>query len=376
MDFNFTSEQEMLRDSVARYFGDHYAFPQRQAVIRSEEGWRPGFWRGLADDVGILGAPFDEAMGGLGGGAVETMIVMEEIGKALVIEPYLDTVVIGGGLLRHCGTARASELIRGIIAGEVRLAFAHLEPSSRFDLANAKTSAVRDGSTWRISGLKDAVRSAPCATHVLVNARVSGTNGERAGLSTFLVAAGASGLSLREYPTVDGSRAADLNFEGVPAENLAVPGQGIEPLEAAVDEGVAAICAEGVGVMRRLLADTVEYTRQRRQFDAPIASNQALQHRMVDMYIALELAISMTYMATLKLARPALERKRAVSAAKVQVGKALRFIGQTAIQLHGGMGMTHELAVSHYFKRATMIESELGSVDHHAARIEQCDAAA
>jgi alkylation response protein AidB-like acyl-CoA dehydrogenase len=181
---------------------------------------------------------------------------------------------------------------------------------------------------------------------------------------------------LREYPTFDGSRAADLNFEGVSAEILGLPGQGIEPLEAAVDEGVAAICAEAVGVMRRLLADTVEYTRQRRQFDAPIASNQALQHRMVDMYIALELAISMTYMATLKLARPALERKRAVSAAKVRVGKALRFIGQTAIQLHGGMGMTHELAVSHYFKRATMIESELGSVDHHAARIEQCDAAA
>jgi alkylation response protein AidB-like acyl-CoA dehydrogenase len=376
MDFNFSVEQEMLRDSVARYFGDHYAFPQRQAAIRSEEGWRPAFWRGLADDVGILGAPFDEAMGGLGGGAVETMIVMEEIGKALVIEPYLDTVVIGGGLLRRCGTARASELIGGIIAGEVRLAFAHLEPSSRFDLANVTTSAVRDGSTWRISGLKDAVRGAPFATHVLVNARVSGTGGERAGLSTFLVAAGASGLSSREYPTVEGSRAADLKFEGVSAELLGPAGQGLDALEAAVDEGVVAICAEAVGVMRRLLADTVEYTKQRRQFDAPIAANQALQHRMVDMYMALEQSISMTYMATLKLDRPAPERKRAVSAAKVQIGKAAKFVGQSAIQLHGGMGMTNELAVSHYFKRATMIESELGSVDHHATRIEQCDAAA
>ncbi len=376
MDFNFTDEQAMLRDSVARYFGDHYAFPQRQAVIRSREGWRPGFWRGLAEDVGILGAPFDEATGGLGGGAIETMIVMEEIGKALVIEPYLDTVVIGGGLLRRCGTPRASELIGGIMAGEVRLAFAHLEPARRFDLADVTTSAVQDGSAWRISGLKDAVRGAPFATHVLLNARVCDANGDRAGVSAFLVATGAPGLSSREYPTVDGSRAADLTFAGVSAEILGLAGQGIEPLEAAVDEGVAAICAEGVGVMRRLLADTVEYTRQRRQFDAPIASNQALQHRMVDMYIALELAISMTYMATLKLSRPAPERKRAVSAAKVQVGKALRFVGQTAIQLHGGMGMTHELAVSHYFKRATMIESELGAVDHHAARLEQCDAAA
>lgn len=376
MDFNFTAEQEMLRDSVARYFGDKYAFAQRQAVIRSQEGWRPGFWRGLADDLGILGAPFDEAMGGLGGGAVETMIVMEEIGKALVIEPYLDTVVIGGGLLRRCGTARASELIGGIIAGEIRLAFAHLEPSSRFDLADVTTSAVQAGGTWCISGLKDGVRGAPFATHVLVNARVSGASGDRAGVSAFLVAKGASGLSSRDYPTVDGARAADLKFDGVSAELLGPAAQGFDMLEAAVDEGVAAICAEGVGVMRRLLADTVEYTKQRRQFDAPIAANQVLQHRMVDMYMALEQSISMTYMATLKLDRPAQERIRAVASAKVQVGKALRFVGQTAIQLHGGMGMTNELAVSHYFKRAAMIESQLGSVDHHAARIEQCDAAA
>ena len=376
MDFNFTTEQEMLRDSVARYCGDHYSFPQRQAVLRSEAGWRPGFWRGLADDVGILGAPIDEAMGGLGGGAIETMIVMEEFGKALVIEPYLDTVVIGGGLLRRCATARAAELIGGIIAGDVRLAFAHLEPSSRFDLANVTTSAVQDGGTWRLSGLKDAVRGAPFATHVLVNARLSGTGGDRAGVSAFLVATGAPGLSSREYPTVDGSRAADLLFANVAAELLGPAGQGFDLLEAAVDEGVVAICAEGVGVMRRLLADTVEYTKQRKQFDAPIAANQALQHRMVDMYMALEQSISMTYMATLKLDRPAVERKRAVSAAKVQVGKAAKFVGQSAIQLHGGMGMTNELAVSHYFKRATMIESELGSIDHHAARIEQCDAAA
>ena len=376
MDFNFTAEQEMLRDSVARYCGDHYAFSQRLAAIRSDEGWRPGFWRGLADDVGILGASFDEATGGLGGGAIENMIVMEEIGKALVVEPYLDTVVIGGGLLRRCGTPRANELIGGIIAGEVRLAFAHLEPSSRFDLANVKTTAVQDGATWRISGMKDAVRGAPFATHVLVNARVSGASSERAGVSAFLVAAGEPGLSSREYPTVDGSRAADLKFAGVAAELLGPAGQGLDLLEAAVDEGVAAICAEGVGIMRRLLADTVEYTKQRKQFDAPIAANQALQHRMVDMYMTLEQSISMTYMATLKLGRPALERKRAVSAAKVQVGKAAKFVGQSAIQLHGGIGMTAELAVSHYFKRATMIKSELGSVDHHAARIEQCDAAA
>jgi hypothetical protein len=278
--------------------------------------------------------------------------------------------------LRRCGTPRASELIGGIIAGDIRLAFAHLEPSSRFGLANVTTSAVQAGGTWRISGLKDAVCGAPFATHVLVSARVSGASGDRTGVSAFLVASGVAGVTAREYPTVDGSRAADLKFEGVSAELLGPAGQGFDLLEAAVDEGVVAICAEGIGVMRRLLADTVEYTKQRRQFDAPIAANQALQHRMVDMYMALEQSISMTYMATLKLDRPAPERRRAVSAAKVQVGKAAKFVGQSAIQLHGGMGMTNELAGSHYFKRATMIESELGSVDHHAARIEQCDAAA
>jgi alkylation response protein AidB-like acyl-CoA dehydrogenase len=220
-----------------------------------------------------------------------------------------------------------------------------------------------------VTGVKDAVRHAPAATHLLVTADTGN------GVAPFLVAANAAGLQLGAYPTVDGARAADVHLENVSAERLCTPALGQEFLDAAVDEGIAALCAEAVGVMRRLLADTLEYTKQRRQFDAPIAANQVLQHRMVDMYMALEQAISMTYMATLMLDRPATERRRAVSAAKVQVGKAAKFVGQSAIQLHGGMGMTNELAVSHYFKRATMIESQFGSVDHHAARIEQCDAA-
>jgi alkylation response protein AidB-like acyl-CoA dehydrogenase len=376
MDFSFTAEQEMLRDSVARYCGDHYAFPQRQALVRSAAGWRPEVWRGLAEDIGMLGAPFPEAAGGLGGGAVETMIVMEEIGKALVIEPYLDTVVIGGSLLRQWGGARATEWIGRIIAGDVRFAFAQLEPASRFDLADVGTTAVADDGTWRITGLKDAVVGAPFATHYIVTARTSGGRRDREGVSVFLVANDAAGVEARSYPTVGGSRAADVRFDRAVGELVGRLDRGLEPLEAAVDEGVAGLCAEGVGVMRRLLADTVEYARQRRQFDAPIAANQVLQHRMVDMYIALEQAVSMTYMATLKLDRPAAERIRAVAAAKVQIGKAARFIGQGAIQIHGGMGMTDELPVSHYFKRATLIESQLGSVDHHLARVEQCDAAA
>jgi alkylation response protein AidB-like acyl-CoA dehydrogenase len=376
MDFNFTAEQEMLRDSVARYLGDHYDFKQRQAVIRSEAGWRPGFWRGLAEELGILGAPFAEGLGGLGGGAIESMIVMEEFGKALVTEPYLETVVIGGGLLRRCDTERARQLVAGIIDGQVRISFAHLEPATRYDLARASTTAERAGDGWRVTGLKDAVRNASCATHFLVNARVAdaGPGGANT-VAPFLVERASTGVSLVDYPTVDGARAADLKFDGAAAALLGPDGTRYELLEAAVDEGVVALCAEAVGVMRRLLADTLEYTKQRRQFDAPIAANQVLQHRMVDMYMALEQSISMTYMATLKLERPALERRRAVSAAKVQVGKAAKFVGQSAIQLHGGMGMTNELAVSHYFKRATMIEAQLGPVDYHASRIEQCDAA-
>jgi alkylation response protein AidB-like acyl-CoA dehydrogenase len=376
MDFNFTDEQAMLRESVSRYFGDRYDFAQRQAMLRSESGWRPQVWRGLADDLGVLGAPFAEDLGGLGGGAVESMIVMEEIGKALAIEPYLETVVIGGELLRRCRAGRAQQWIAQVIAGDVRFALAHLEPGVRFDPSEIATAATQQDGKWRLQGLKDAVRGAPFATHFIVTARTAGQRRDRDGISSFIIARDAAGVSSREYPTVDGSRAADVRFDGAAAELIGEAGRGFEPLEAAVDAGVAALCAEAVGVMRRLLADTVEYTKQRKQFDAPIAANQVLQHRMVDMYMALEQAVSMTYMATLKLDRPADERIRAVSAAKVVVGKAARFVGQGAIQLHGGMGMTNELAVSHFFKRATMIESQLGSVDYHAARVEQCDAAA
>ena len=376
MDFEFTTEQHMLRESLARYFADTYGFARRQAMLRSAPGWRPDVWRGLAEDLGVLGAPFDAQDGGLGGGAVENMVVMEEIGRALVIEPYLETVVVGGALLRRWDSPLAREWIARVIAGEVRFAFAQLEPGSRFDLAHVATRAERRGSGWRLHGLKDAVRGAPFATHLLVMARTGGGERERAGVGTFLVACDASEVSVREYPTVDGSRAADLRFDGVAAEPIGEPGEGYGVLEAAVDEGIAALCAEGVGVMRRLLADTVEYTKQRRQFDAPIAANQVLQHRMVDMYMAVEQAVSMTCLATLSLARPPTERVRAVAAAKVFLARAARFVGQSAIQLHGGMGMTNELAVSHYFKRATIIESQFGPADYHAARLESQDAAA
>ena len=376
MDFNYTPEQDMLRESVARYLADHYDFRARQAMVRSASGWHPEIWRGLAEEIGVLGASFPEAHGGLGGGPVESMIVMEEIGRSLAIEPYLETVVVGGGLLQAWNAPRTGEWLQAIASGQARFALAQLEPGRRYDPAAVETRAEQRDGGWHVTGVKDSVRAAPFATHLLVTARTAGSVRDRAGVSVFLVARDAPGVTLREYPTVDGSRTADVRFDAAAGELLGEAGRGLDLLDPALDAGVAGLCAEAVGVMRRLVADTVEYTRQRRQFDAPIAANQVLQHRMVDMYIALEQSVSMACLATLRLSGTPTERVHAVSAAKVFIGKAARAVGQAAIQLHGGMGMTDETAVSHYFRRATMLESQLGSVDYHAARIEQLEVAA
>jgi alkylation response protein AidB-like acyl-CoA dehydrogenase len=373
MDFSFTDEQKMLRDTLASYLADHYAFDQRRAATAQEPGWRPQVWKAFAEELGILGASFPEALGGLGGGPVEAMIIMEELGKALVVEPYLGTAVIGGGFLKHAGHPHAAELAGRIIAGEAVFAFAWAEPQGRYNLADLRTTATRQGAGWVLNGAKAVVAGAPWATHLIVTARTAGGQRDAQGVSVFLVEAGAAGVAARDYPTVDGGRASDISFENVAlgAEALIGPADGALPLvEKVVDEALAALCAEGCGVLRRLHEDTLAYTKQRRQFGAPIGSFQVLQHRMADMYINLEQSISMTCMATLKLGRDD-ERARACAAAKVQLGNACRFIGQSAIQLHGGMGMTDELAVGHYFKRATLIESAFGSTDHHLARYER-----
>jgi alkylation response protein AidB-like acyl-CoA dehydrogenase len=373
MDFSFTEEQNMLRDTVASWLADNYGFDQRRAAVAQAPGWRPRAWKAFAEELGILGATFPESLGGLGGGPVEAMIIMEEFGKALVVEPYLGTVVIGGGFLKHADHPRAAELVGQIVAGEAVFAFAWAEPRARYNLADLQTTATRQGAGWVLNGAKAVVVGAPWATHLIVTARTGGGRRDAQGVSAFLVEAGAAGVSARDYPTVDGGRAADITFENValPADALIGPADAALPLiEKVVDEASAALCAEGCGVLRRLHEDTVAYAKQRRQFGAPIGSFQVLQHRMVDMFINLEQAISMTCMATLKLGRDD-ERALACAAAKVQVGKACRFVGQTAIQIHGGMGMTDAMAVGHYFKRATLIESAFGSADHHLARYER-----
>jgi hypothetical protein len=374
MDFSFSEEQSMLRDTVASYLQDKYDFETRRGIIKSEAGWRPDYWKAFADELGILGAPFSEDLGGLGGGATENMIVLEEFGKALVVEPYLGTVVIGGGFLKHSGYAGAADLIGKIIGGEVITAFAYAEPQARYNWQDLKTTAKKDGSGYVLNGHKAVVVGAPWATHLIVTARTGGGQRDADGVSVFLVDKAAKGVVLRSYPTVDGQRASEVYFENVsiPADALiGEEGGGMPLVDKVMDEATVALCAEAIGVLRKLHEGTLDYTKQRKQFGQPIAAFQVLQHRMVDMFIQVEQAVSMTYMATIKVDdEDAAERAKAVSAAKVQIGRACRFVGQNAIQLHGGMGMTDEMAIGHYFKRATIIEGLFGSVDHHLRRYE------
>ncbi|MCE2986696.1 MAG: acyl-CoA dehydrogenase family protein [Phenylobacterium sp.] len=373
MDFSFTEEQSMLRDTVASYLADNYSFDQRRAALGREPSWRPDVWSAFADELGILGAAFPEALGGLGGGYTENMVVMEELGKALVVEPYLGTVVIGGGFLKHGAPASAEEMIGQIIAGKAIFAFAYAEPQGRYNIRDLKTTARKDGAGYVLNGHKAVVVGAPYATHLVVTARTGGGQRDAGGISVFIVPKSAKGVSTRDYPTVDGFRASEVYFENVAlgAEaRIGGEGEALPLVEKVMDEAIAATCAEACGVLRRLQEGTVEYTKQRKQFGVPISSFQVLQHRMVDMFIQLEQSISMTYMATIRLSDSDAERAKAASAAKVQIGKACKFVGQNAVQLHGGMGVTDEMAIGHYFKRATMIEGLFGSTDHHLARYE------
>ena len=373
MDFSFTEEQSMLRDTVASFLGDKYDFETRRGIVKSEAGWRPDYWSAFANELGILGAPFTEELGGLGGGATENMIVLEEFGKTLVVEPYLGTVVIGGGFLKHSGYAGAADLIGKIIEGKATFAFAYAEPQARYTWSDIKTTAKTDGAGYVLNGHKAVVVGAPWASHLIVTARTGGGQRDAEGVSVFVVDRNAKGVITRDYPTVDGLRASEVFFENVSVGAdalIGAEGAGMPLVEKVLDEATAAVCAEAVGVLRKLHEGTLDYTKQRKQFGQPIAQFQVLQHRMVDMFIQLEQSVSMTYMATIKLDESDDERAKSISAAKVQVGRACKFVGQNAIQLHGGMGMTDEMAIGHYFKRATIIEGLFGSVDHHLRRYE------
>jgi alkylation response protein AidB-like acyl-CoA dehydrogenase len=364
MDFNLSKEQELLRDGLSKFLSTRYDLEKSRAAAKTGAGWQPDIWRGFAEELGILGAALPEDVGGIGGGPVEIMVVAEALGHALVVEPYVDTVVVAGGLLHRAGGSAANALLERIVEGTAIVALAAAEESSGDNWQDVSTTATRDGDGWVLHGMKIVVVNAPLATHLLVTARTEN------GVSLFLVdldKAGA-GVAMHPYRTVDDRRAADIVFDGVSAALLGSEGHAWPSVAAARDEGAAAVCSEAVGCMRKVLADTVEYAKQRHQFGQPIGSFQALQHRMVDMYMELEQSVAAVYLAVLNLEAEPEIRARAVSAAKATIGRAARFIGQQAVQLHGGMGMTEELAIGHYFKRLTALQYEFGSTDFHVTR--------
>jgi len=373
MDFNLTKEQELLRDGLTKFLSSRYDLQTSRAAAKLGEGWQPDIWRGFAEELGILGATLPEESGGIGGGPVEAMVIAEALGHALVIEPFIDTVVVAGGLLRRAGGDAVQKVLEDLVGGAAVVAVAATEPTSGDNWYSVETTARRDGDEWVLDGSKIVVVNALFATHLLVTARTSGDTTDKDGISLFLVetASAGSGFTAHHYRTVDDRRASDLEFDGLrlPASALLGPeGQAGPSLELARDEGAAAVCAEAVGGMRKVLADTVEYCKQRQQFGQPIGSFQALQHRMVDMHMEVEQASAAMYLAVLNLDSDAVTRAKAVSAAKATVGRAARFVGQNAVQLHGGMGMTEELAIGHYFKRLTALQYEYGSTAAHVSR--------
>jgi len=371
-----TDTLDMLRDSLARYLDARHGFEQRLHALAAADDAPPPFWRGLAGDLDLLGAALPEAQGGLGLGLAAHLALMPTLGGALAAEPYLSTLVIGAGLLQRHPGARSDALLARVVAGQAVLALAHDEAHSRHARDDVRTRLRREpDGTLRLDGRKAVVSCAPWASHLIVSAR------SESGLSLLLVPRDAPGVRLRAYATRDGGRAADIAFEQVrlPAEALlGAEGDALPQIEQALDEATLAVCAESIGVLRRLMRDTLDYVRQRKQFGVPIASFQVLQHRLADMHMALEQAEALTVGVgdALGMFATPLARARAVSSAKVAVARACRAVAQGAVQLHGGMGMTEELAVGHYVRRATLIEGQFGPPAWHLRRVAQCQQAA
>jgi pimeloyl-CoA dehydrogenase small subunit len=373
MDFDLSDEQRLLRDSVDRLLADHYGFAQRRGYLGEPAGWSRDMWRHYAE-LGLLGLPFGEEYGGFGGGAVDIMLVMEAFGRALVLEPYLATVVLGGSALRLAGSdAQKAALLPQIAAGDTTLAFAHGERQARYDLADVLTTAKPKGAGWVIDGGKSVVVHGDDAQWLIVSARTAGERDDPDGISLFRVDANANGVARRAYPMRDGTRAAEISLSGVEIgadAMLGEPGQALPVIEQVVEAGIAAVAAEAVGAMEAMHAMTLDYLKTRQQFGKPIGQNQALQHRSAEMLIALEQGRSMAVLAAMTVDEAdAAERAHNLSMAKVGVGQSARFVSQNAIQLHGGIGMTEEYAVGHYFRRVMVIEHLFGDIAHHLSRI-------
>jgi pimeloyl-CoA dehydrogenase small subunit len=375
MDFDLSDEQRMLKDSVERMVRDQYSFEQRGRHLGEPGGFSRATWAQWAD-MGLLGLPFDEEDGGFGGGPVETMIVMEALGRALAVEPYLATVVLAGGLLRLGGSAaQRAAWVPKIADGSTLFAFAHAERQARYRLADVGTSAIAVEGGYVLNGAKCLVLHGDSADQLVVSARVAGARNAPEGIALFLVDARAPGVRRKGYLTQDRLRAADIVLEDVRVSDhdaIGEPGTVLPLIERVVDAAIAALCAESVGAMAVAHEQTVEYLKTRQQFGVAIGSFQALQHRAVDMLVMLEQARSMAMFATMMAADPdADERRRSLAAAKVQIGRAGRFIGQQAVQLHGGIGVTEECQAGHYFRRLGIIDLMFGDAEHHLATLAQ-----
>ncbi len=372
MNFSLVEEQRLLQETLARFVEKEYGFEARRRIQALPEGFSRQVWRQLAD-MGVLGLPLPEAHGGFGGGTIEVMLAMNAIGRGLVVEPYFATVIMGAGMIAEAGSdVQRQSILPAVAGGTLLLAFAHGEPKSRYELASVATRAKKNANGYVLDGVKAVVQHGGQADRLIVTARTSGAERDTSGISLFIVERSAKGVSVRDYRTIDGLRAADITFAAVQvgAEALlGAEGGAFDAIERVTDRGIAALCAEAVGAMEALNAQTVEYLKTRQQFGQPIGRFQALQHRAVDMMIHAEQSKSMAYLAAMRLeAADPRERRRAVSAAKVQIGRSGRAVSQSAIQLHGGMGVTNELAASHYAKRLTMMDFQLGDAEHHLDR--------
>jgi alkylation response protein AidB-like acyl-CoA dehydrogenase len=374
MDIQLTEEQELLRSSIQRFLREQYDFDARRKIVATDEGWSRRHWKSFAE-LGLCAAPFQESSGGLGGGSLATMIVMQEFGRNLVVEPYFETVVLAGGLIEDVGSPEQRQaFLPKIMEGETIWALAWAEGRSRYDFNNVTTTARRHGDNFVLSGTKAAVIGAPWADKLIVSARTSGEPRDRFGVSLFVVDRHSANLHLQGFKTIDGRRAAELtlmNVEVPASQLLGLEGWGVAALEACRDSAIAALCAEAVGAMSVLNSATLEYSKTRKQFGVALGTFQVLQHRMVDMFIALEEAISLTQHLNLSLAAREPNGSKLASGAKSKVGYAARFVAEQAVQLHGGMGMSDELNVGHYFKRISSINVQFGDPAYHLMRYAQ-----
>ncbi|MFT3665205.1 acyl-CoA dehydrogenase family protein [Piscinibacter sp.] len=365
MDFDFTEDQESLRDAVRRWVDKGFGFERRHAIAKAGGATRDVY--GELAELGLTGLAIPEAHGGMGFGPIEAMVVNEELGRGLVNAPYAHGAIVAPTLLSGAPAEVQAQWLPKIADASALVVLAHQERAARYRLAHVTTKAAKAGDGWALSGAKSLVPAGDEADAFIVPARTAGADADAAGIALFLVAKGAAGLAVRGYPTQDGARAAELTLADTPATLVAL--DALPLLEQAVDAGIAALCAEGVGVMERLTAITAEYMNTRKQFGVAIASFQALRHRIADVKMQLELGRSMSYYASLKLGEPAPVRRRAIAQAKVQLGQSMRFVGQQCIQLHGGIGVTDEYIASHYFKRLTVLETSFGDTLHHLGEV-------